>query len=538
MDDRFSRRDRPPRPPRRSPRDASPGLWRALAEGRDSFSTGHSPTSPDGYVGGTRLSNDASIASDRSRRPSPVAATQPSTTATFRSVPPALVSVSPVASSRVLPSVGASQSILPGAVVDAEDLEGWELPTSAARRARPIRSRPSVDGSTVLPWPDVPATVERSRSDWSAVARQSRTDLPSIPPRSRGNLPATLGRSRADWPAVPDWPRTSRSASIPGRSGSMWQATPSVSQVNVVDVTPRIGPMRMPGRSRADWPAVIGSSRDAWPSSGSSNRTSPYAGRRDLQLATSGQWETVPRYGGRAARPDSGGGAWVRLITAVVGVAFAWQVIVAFARPTPSDGASSVSTPLALSAPLGDVIGPPSAESAAVNDLTVAPNGDGGDLTGDAPEDEEGGEAASIVLPTATNIPPTRVPPTRVPPTRVPPTRVPPSPTRVPPPPTRVPPTATRVPAAALTTGNTRHMTVTAYCLRSSTSSGSSPAVGTAAAGPAVAIGSRFAVPGYGEVVVTDRNANYGPDELDVWFPDCAQAVRWGRQSLAVVART
>lgn len=81
-------------------------------------------------------------------------------------------------------------------------------------------------------------------------------------------------------------------------------------------------------------------------------------------------------------------------------------------------------------------------------------------------------------------------------------------------------------------------MTVTAYCLRSSTSSGASPSAGTAAAGAGVAIGSRFAVPGYGEVVVTDRNANYGPDELDVWFSDCAQAVRWGRQSLTVIARS
>jgi 3D (Asp-Asp-Asp) domain-containing protein len=80
-------------------------------------------------------------------------------------------------------------------------------------------------------------------------------------------------------------------------------------------------------------------------------------------------------------------------------------------------------------------------------------------------------------------------------------------------------------------------MTVTAYCLRSLTASGTVPSPGSAAAGSSVPLGTRFSIPGYGEAVVTDRNANYGPDELDVWFPNCAQAVRWGRQSLTVIAR-
>jgi 3D (Asp-Asp-Asp) domain-containing protein len=49
-----------------------------------------------------------------------------------------------------------------------------------------------------------------------------------------------------------------------------------------------------------------------------------------------------------------------------------------------------------------------------------------------------------------------------------------------------------------------------------------------------VPIGSRFSVPGYGEVVVRDRNANYGPNQLDVWLADCNQAIRWGRRTLEV----
>lgn len=81
-------------------------------------------------------------------------------------------------------------------------------------------------------------------------------------------------------------------------------------------------------------------------------------------------------------------------------------------------------------------------------------------------------------------------------------------------------------------------MVVTAYCLQSNTSTGRSPAPGTAAAGTSIPIGFRFWVPGYGEAVVRDRNAHYGPDELDVWFGSCSQAVRWGRQTLAVVPRS
>lgn len=527
MDDRYTRPDRPTRPLRRSTRDASPGLWQALAGERDSFTDHPPPNQLEDALG--RATSSHGFASDGPvRTPQrPTLTISPSRTGSLRTVQSGRTSGADTRDSRTLPPRRSARGTSVGAV---DDLEGWILPSASVRRPRVAHSREATDGSAVLPWPESPPTLWRSRPDWPQAPQTSRADWPTS--RSREGAPIPAGRSRADWPAVSDVPRVPRSATIPGRSGSMWQAVPISGSLVDGEVEPRVGPMRMPGRSRADWPAVIGSSRDSWPATGQSGRTAPLVGRRDRQLATSGQWEAVPRLGGRPARPTSGSVEWVRLIAAVVGVAFAWQVIVAFARPTASAALSTTPAPLAAVSISAELIGPPSAEVASRNELVGNPFGEADDLDGDGVEDAGDGDVAAAVLPTATVVPPTRVPPTRVPPTRVPPTRVPPTVV----PPTRVPPT--RVPPTPVPLGVSRHMTVTAYCLRSATSSGSSPSPGTAAAGPGIPIGARFSVPGYGEVVVTDRNANYGNDELDVWFSDCAQAVRWGRQSLTVVARS
>lgn len=519
MDDRNARRDRTPRPLRRGPRDASPDLWQALARDRDSFTD-------------ERPSGDADEGVDAMPRsfgrPRAALVAPPSTTATSPRTPAGRAPVVPTVSSR---TGSATRSPRPASVADADDLDGWVLPQSLVRQTRSFRQRAIAGGSTVLPWPGPPAQ-SRPRPDLPDVMGRSREEMSSTPSRFRDDFPAVARSPRSDSTGASEVRRAPRSATIPGRSGSTWQS-PTISTVGVAaGVAVPVGAIRMPGRSRADWPAVIGSSRDAGPSGTGPGRSSPYVGRRDVQLASSGQWETVPRFGGRPARSVSGGVTWVHVLPAILGIAFAWQVIVAFARPVPSDVAPGAPTPLASTMAPGELIGPPSAETAPANEPVGVPEGGGTDPAGDSPEDEGDAEVAVMVIPTAT-----RVPPTRVPPTRVPPTRVPPSPTRIPPTPTRVPPAPTRVPPTAAPVGPARTMTVTAYCLRSKTSSGTSPAPGTGAAGASVPIGSRFSVPGYGEVVVTDRNANYGPDELDVWFPTCAQAVRWGRQSLAVIER-
>jgi 3D (Asp-Asp-Asp) domain-containing protein len=520
MDDRRTRPERPPRLPRRSTREASPGLWQALVGERDSFTDPLSPSEPDDNLGSSTVSYRSLNDVPTPTRSRPTLTVTPSPTTTLRVASGGCASSANSARLRTRPSI---QSVRPTSVSDVDDLDEWILLGASARRPRSTRSREAPDGSTVLPWPEPLTVVGQSRSDWAEASRTSRVDRSST--RTRENRPAPVGWLNGDWPAVSDVQRAPPSSTIPGRSGSMWQAVPVARAVGVGEVDPRPSSFRMPRRSRADWPAVIGSSRDSWSAIDQSGRSSPYFGRRDLQLAMSGQWETVPRLGGRPARSNAGAAEWGRLIAVVVGVAFAWQVIVAFARPTSSDAVAGTDAPLASSGLSGEVSGPPSEEVAARNNLVGTPNGDGDDPVGGDVEDAEDGEAVVVVVPTPTAIPPTRVPPTRVPPTRVPPTRVPP--TRVPP--TRVPPT--RVPA-----GVSRHMTVTAYCLRTLTSSGSYPSPGIAAAGPAIAMGSRFSVPGYGEVVVADRNASFGTDELDVWFSDCAQATRWGRKQLTVVA--
>ena len=59
-----------------------------------------------------------------------------------------------------------------------------------------------------------------------------------------------------------------------------------------------------------------------------------------------------------------------------------------------------------------------------------------------------------------------------------------------------------------------------------------------AAVDPAVIpLGTRFFVPGYGEAVAADVGASVRGNEIDVWFPTRAQALAWGRRTVAIVIR-
>lgn len=248
--------------------------------------------------------------------------------------------------------------------------------------------------------------------------------------------------------------------------------------------------------------------------------------RRDERLASSGQWAAAPLGGVARARPAPGRVRWPRIAAMVAGVVVGWQVLTGLAMPAPPPPppATPPATPAATQ--VGGQSGA-SVPDTALTWVTSTPAGASGRdpagarETASEPAGASGAATAAtaVVRPTTVPIAPTRIPPTA---TRVPPTRIPSTPTAVPP---------SRTPSPAF---RPRAMTVTAYCLRSSTSSGAQPGPGTAAAGPMVALGSRFRVPGYGDVVVRDRNATYGPDQLDVWLADCNQAIQWGRRTLDV----
>lgn len=254
--------------------------------------------------------------------------------------------------------------------------------------------------------------------------------------------------------------------------------------------------------------------------------------RRDERLASSGHWSAVPPGGVARVRPSPARLLWPRVAAMIAGVVVGWQVLTGLATrglPPPSPQSTTQ---------VGGQTGA-SGEDTAVEWVTSTRFPTSVEASGDARGPDIAPEPASeatlvptaVVSPTNAPVAPTRVPivPTRVPPTRVPPTATRVPPTRVPSSPTAGPPSRTPSPAF-----RPREMTVTAYCLRSNTSSGSPPTPGTAAAGPMIPMGSRFTVPGYGQVVVRDRNTGYGPNQLDVWLADCNQAVRWGRRTLEV----
>ena len=288
------------------------------------------------------------------------------------------------------------------------------------------------------------------------------------------------------------------------------------------------------GRSgdRTDAPPASVASRSSWTARGGRNRgteppvTMPFS-RRDEWLASSGHWATVPPGGVARVRPSPARLRWPRIAAMIAGVVVGWQVLTGLAMPAPPLPPQQSATQVAGQSDA-------SGQDTAVTWVTPTSMPTSVEASGDGRVPDVAPEPAldvpasptAVVRPTNAPVAPTRVPivPTRVPPTatRVPPTRVPSTPTAVPP---------SRTPNPAI---RPREMTVTAYCLRSNTSSGAPPTPGTAAAGPMVPIGSRFSVPGYGEVVVRDRNANYGPNQLDVWLADCNQAIRWGRRTLEV----
>jgi 3D (Asp-Asp-Asp) domain-containing protein/peptidoglycan hydrolase CwlO-like protein len=75
----------------------------------------------------------------------------------------------------------------------------------------------------------------------------------------------------------------------------------------------------------------------------------------------------------------------------------------------------------------------------------------------------------------------------------------------------------------------------TGYCLRGTTATGIPVGWGVIAVDPSfIPLGTRMFVPGYGEGVAADTGSAVKGAVIDVWFPTCAQALRWGRRTVTI----
>ena len=76
---------------------------------------------------------------------------------------------------------------------------------------------------------------------------------------------------------------------------------------------------------------------------------------------------------------------------------------------------------------------------------------------------------------------------------------------------------------------------VVAYCGGVGTASGLPLGWGTVAVDTRVfPFGTKMYIPGYGDGVAADRGSAIIGRIIDIWFPTCAQARAWGRQTLTI----
>jgi 3D (Asp-Asp-Asp) domain-containing protein/peptidoglycan hydrolase CwlO-like protein len=75
----------------------------------------------------------------------------------------------------------------------------------------------------------------------------------------------------------------------------------------------------------------------------------------------------------------------------------------------------------------------------------------------------------------------------------------------------------------------------TGYCLRGTTATGIPTGWGVVAVDPAVIpLGTKMIVPGYGEGVAADTGGAVRGATIDVWFPECSQALAWGQKYVTI----
>ncbi len=97
-------------------------------------------------------------------------------------------------------------------------------------------------------------------------------------------------------------------------------------------------------------------------------------------------------------------------------------------------------------------------------------------------------------------------------------------------------PTAAPAPVAAVSSGaRTVTLTATAYSTQGATATGLPAGWGTVAVDPSVIpLGTRLAIPGYGDGVAADTGSAVVGSTIDLWFPTEQEARAWGRRVVVV----
>jgi peptidoglycan DL-endopeptidase CwlO len=99
--------------------------------------------------------------------------------------------------------------------------------------------------------------------------------------------------------------------------------------------------------------------------------------------------------------------------------------------------------------------------------------------------------------------------------------------------------TRATAPVAAVPAGaRTVTVTATAYSTPGTTATGLPVGWGTVAVDPSVIpLGTRLAIPGYGDGVAADTGSAVTGSTIDLWFPSEQQALAWGRRVIVVTLR-
>ena len=91
------------------------------------------------------------------------------------------------------------------------------------------------------------------------------------------------------------------------------------------------------------------------------------------------------------------------------------------------------------------------------------------------------------------------------------------------------------VPTPPVGSGTRMTVTATGYCLTGTTATGIPTGWGVVAVDPAVIpLGTKMSIPGYGEGVAADTGPAVRGATIDLWFPQCSQALAWGRKVVSI----
>jgi 3D (Asp-Asp-Asp) domain-containing protein/peptidoglycan hydrolase CwlO-like protein len=93
----------------------------------------------------------------------------------------------------------------------------------------------------------------------------------------------------------------------------------------------------------------------------------------------------------------------------------------------------------------------------------------------------------------------------------------------------------TALPAAPVAGGKAISVTATGYALSGRTATGVAVGWGIVAVDPSfIPLGTRMAIPGYGEGVAADTGGSVLGARIDLWFPTRAEALAWGTRTVTI----